>query len=130
MLWFPETMPGAGSLRKSVQCVFCVLRLSVNVIEGGGAGNFPLFAAAAMAAGSFRTDEGISSARLSSPPALRLGGDHSTKCQSQLNRLGGAKGTEWTKERLLSRQPSASRVFVSLCCVTEYFLWSCELVCV
>lgn len=72
--------------------MFCVLQLSVNVTEGGGAGNFPLFAAVAVAAGSFSTDGGISSARLSSLPALRLGGDDGTKCQSQLNRLGGARG--------------------------------------
>lgn len=44
----------------------------MNVIEGGGAGNFPLLAAAALAAGSFSTDGGISSARFSSPPALLL----------------------------------------------------------
>lgn len=64
---------------KVVQYVFCMLQLSVNVSEGGGAGNFPLLAAAA-AAGSFSTDRGISSARLSSPScsALRLGGADDT----------------------------------------------------
>lgn len=92
----PKTMPGAFSVYKWFS--MC----SVNVSKGGGAGNFPLLAAAAAAvaaAGSFHTDRVISSARLgsaqlSSPScsALRLGGADNTYCQSEQNRLGGAKG--------------------------------------
>lgn len=37
---------------------------------GGGAGNFPLLVAVAVAAGSFSTDRGISSARLNPPSQL------------------------------------------------------------
>lgn len=59
----PKTMPGAFSVYKWFS--MC----SVNVSKGGGAGNFPLLAAAAAAvaaAGSFHTDRVISSARLGS----------------------------------------------------------------
>lgn len=74
---------------KVVQYVFCECERTG---KGGGAGNFPLLAAATAAAGSFRTDRGISSIRLSSPScsALRLGGADNTDCQP--NWLGGAKG--------------------------------------
>lgn len=53
------------SLRKSGSvCVLYAAALCEREREGGWAGNFPLLAAAA--AGSFSTDRGISSARLSS----------------------------------------------------------------
>ena len=69
---FPETMPGAVSaLKWFSMCSVCCSPLWVRARErgrrGGGAGNFPLLAAAEAAAGSFSTDRGIrlSSAQLS-----------------------------------------------------------------
>lgn len=43
---------------------------------GGGAGNFPLLVAVAVAAGSFSTDRGISSARLNPPSQLGSAAGH------------------------------------------------------
>ena len=85
---------------------------------GGGAGNFPLLAAAA-AAGSFRTEVSaqLGSARLGSPScsALRLGGADNTSCQSQLSRLGGAEGCEgWAGAFICDTSTGTSCVCVNV----------------
>lgn len=103
----PKTMPGAFSVYKWFS--MC----SVNVSKGGGAGNFPLLAAAAAAvaaAGSFHTDRVISSARLGSalPPVLLCGWAGPTTPTASQSKTG------WAVQRAIADEEERLFILVTI----------------